>query len=299
MPIPTYQALLLPLLEFLKDEQAHSLKEAVDYIENHVGLSESERRLRFPSGQRVIAHRVGWTRTYLKMAELVNYPQHGLMKLTPKGKAFLATKPRALTIADLTKIPGFKENWNSTPGKTSSSKAEQGNLTPEERIDSAFEELENDLARELLDQIAQSTPGFFERLVVDLLLKMGYGGSFQDAGRALGKSGDGGIDGIIKEDKLGLDLIYIQAKRWEGTVGRPEIQKFMGALAGNRSKKGVFITTSSFTGDAIRYATSLEAKIVLIDGGLLAELMIEHDVGVAPQSTRTIKRIDADYFAEE
>ncbi len=166
-------------------------------------------------------------------------------------------------------------------------------------MDEAFGELRNDLISNLLVQIGSMSPAFFERLVVDVLLKMGYGSSLKDAGKAIGKSGDGGIDGIINEDKLGLDVIYIQAKRWEGVVGRPEIQKFMGALAGNRARKGVFITTSSFTADARAYANSIDAKIVLVDGKYLARLMIEHDVGVAQQEAYIVKKIDADYFIEE
>ena len=172
------------------------------------------------------------------------------------------------------------------------------NETPEEAIEAAHQRLRNELAEELLQQIMACSPAFFERLVVDLLLRMGYGGTRKDAGQAIGRSGDGGIDGIIKEDRLGLDAIYIQAKRWEGSVGRPEIQKFVGALQGQRARKGIFITTSSFTRDATNYASMIENKVVLIDGEMLAKLMIDSNVGVSAIVTYDIKRVDSDYFTE-
>jgi restriction system protein len=171
--------------------------------------------------------------------------------------------------------------------------------TPEERMATAYQTLRADLQADLIEQVKSASPPFFERLVVDLLLAMGYGGSRQDAGRAIGKSGDGGIDGIIKEDKLGLDVIYIQAKRWEGTVGRPEVQKFAGALQGHRASKGVFITTSSFTREAEEYANAINTKLILINGAVLTELMIDHNVGVATTGTYELKRVDADYFEGE
>jgi restriction system protein len=170
--------------------------------------------------------------------------------------------------------------------------------TPEELLEYAHSNLNRELAHELLNTVKQVSPDFFERIVIDLLLQMGYGGSFRDAGKAIGKSGDGGIDGIIKEDKLGLDAIYIQAKRWEGTVGRPEIQKFVGALQGHRAKKGIFITTSNFSDEAIDYASRIDPKIVLLAGEQLAQLMIDHNVGVSKESTYEIKKIDSDYFEE-
>lgn len=301
MPIPKFDGLLLPILRFVEDGKEHSLKETIEHIENHFNLSDQERAQLLPSGrQRVSVNRTGWARTFLKKAEFVHYPHRGFVQITKRGLEYLAKNPQTLTVADLRLYPEFKENWNTGTGNQHEQPMTvTQDLTPEERIEGAFEEIEKDLAKNLLEQISNLSPGFFERLVVDVLLRMGYGGSLKDAGRAIGKSGDGGIDGIIKEDKLGLDTIYIQAKRWDGTVGRPEIQKFMGALAGNRAKKGVFITTSSFSGDATTYAASIETKIVLIDGKLLAELMIEHDVGVSQQETYIVKKIDADYFVEE
>ncbi len=171
--------------------------------------------------------------------------------------------------------------------------------TPEEALDSAYERLREELEAELLDAVKAATPSFFERLVIDLLVRMGYGGSLRDAGHAVGRSGDGGIDGIIKEDRLGLDAIYIQAKRWEGTVGRPDIQKFAGAPQGHRARKGVFITTSGFSADALDYVSRIDSKIVLIDGAELAKLMIDHGVGVSTTRSYELKRLDLDYFAEE
>jgi restriction system protein len=171
--------------------------------------------------------------------------------------------------------------------------------TPQEEIEGAYQKLRNELASELVQQVLSCSPAFFEKLVIDLLLTMGYGGTRRDAGEAIGRSGDGGIDGIIKEDRLGLDAIYIQAKRWQGTVGRPEIQKFVGALQGQRARKGIFITTSSFTADATQYAAMIETKVVLIDGNMLASLMIDHGVGVTTAVTYEIKRVDSDYFLEE
>lgn len=300
MPIPTYESLFLPLLKQLADGDEHSIKDVTAHFDRTLDLTDAEREKRLPSGVLLLSNRVGWARTYLKKAELLDYPRRGFMKATSEGLKLLATAPKSLRVSDLKKLPNFESNWIRSGGDPVVRPiiGPEG-LTPEETIEAAFTEISRKLSTELLDQISKCSPSFFERLVVELLLKMGYGGSFADAGRAIGKSGDGGIDGIIKEDKLGLDLIHIQAKRWENTVGRPEIQRFMGALAGNRAKKGVFITTSAFTSEARQYASTIDAKIVLIDGGLLTELMIEHEVGVSVESTRTIKRVDADYFTEE
>lgn len=300
MPLPKFDGLLLPILSFIRDGQEHSLKETVEHVADVFKLSETERNQLLPSGyQRVIVNRTSWARTFLKKAEFLHYSRRGFMQISKRGEEYLAGNPQTLTVADLRRYPEFKENWNTaTEVQQEQTPETSHDLTPEEQIENAFGEIEKDLAKNLLEQISNLSPGFFERLVVDVLIKMGYGGSLKDAGRAIGKSGDGGIDGIIKEDKLGLDTIYIQAKCWEGTVGRPEIQKFMGALAGNRAKKGVFITTSSFSSDAVTYAASIDTKIVLIDGKQLAELMIEHDVGVSLQATYTVKRLDADYFSE-
>lgn len=301
MAIPKYDQLLLPLLQFVQDGEEHALKDAVQSIENQFNLTDEERSQLLPSGhQRTIVNRAGWARTHLMKAEMIEYPRRGFMQLTKRGKEVLLKNPTTLTTEDLGKFPEYEINWHPNDSdSTLPSQSLAQELTPEERIDEAFGELKSDLISNLLEQISSLSPAFFERLVVDVLLNMGYGSSHADAGKAIGKSGDGGIDGIINEDKLGLDVIYIQAKRWEGVVGRPEIQKFMGALAGNRARKGVFITTSSFTKEAHEYSKSLDAKIVLVDGKQLAKLMIDYNVGVSKQEEYVIKKIDADYFTEE
>jgi len=300
MPIPQYHQLFLPFLQFLGDGKEHPIKEVFAHLCDKFKLTEEERNKLLPSGkQLVIGNRVGWARTFLKKAGLLTYVRRGVTQITPRGSELLSTKPSSLSVKDLEKYPDYWDNWKSGEKDKDGKPGSDETFTPEERIDEAFDELTKALASSLLEQISQMSPAFFERLVVELLLKMGYGGSLRDAGQAIGKSGDGGIDGIIKEDKLGLDVIYIQAKRWQGTVSRPEIQKFMGALAGNRAKKGVFITTSDFTSEARTYANGVDVKIVLMDGKQLAALMIEHDVGVTQQTTYTLKRLDADYFTEE
>ena len=231
-------------------------------------------------------------------------PRRGYIRITPKGLRFLERKPIELEDDFLEQYPDFAEfigGKEEPPGKIS--RAQWNNsgedLTPEESLEYSYQTLRNELARDLLEKIMSCSPEFFEKLVEDLLLKMGYGGSRMDAGKAIGKIGDGGIDGIIKEDKLGLDTIYIQAKRWQDTVSRPEIQKFAGALQGRKSRKGVFITTSKFSDKAREYASSISNRIVLIDGEELARLMIDHDVGVSRVTSYEIKKIDTDYFSEE
>lgn len=300
MPIPKFDDLFFPLMQLAQDGKEHLFKEVIEHVENYFHLTEAEKERLLPSGsQRVISNRVGWARTFLKKAGLIK-PRRGVLQITQRGVDFLSKKPKELTVKDLRAYPDFEKNWHPDAElKKEIVKSEE--LTPEERIEEAFEEIEKDLAKSLLEQIAIFTPRFFERLVIDLLLKMGYGGSFKDAGRAIGKSGDGGIDGIIKEDKLGLDTIYIQAKRYQedSAIGSPNVREFMGALAGHHAKKGVYITTSYFSDEARKYAVSLDTKIVLIDGKQLAELMIEHAVGVSQQSAYIVKRLDSEYFSEE
>lgn len=301
MPIPSYHELFLPFLQFLGDGQEHAIKDVISHLCDKFHLTEEERSRLLPSGnQHVINNRVGWARTFLKKAGMLNYVRRGVTQITQRGADFLSTSPQSLTIKDFKKYPDYEANWDSGE-KSDNAEASQevANLTPEERIEEAFDELTESLANSILEQVGQMSPAGFERLVVELLVKMGYGGSQRDAGQAIGKSGDEGIDGIIKEDRLGLDVIYIQAKRWQGNVSRPEIQKFMGALAGKRANKGVFITTSSFTSEAKAYADGIDAKIILVDGELLAKLMIEHDVGVSPGTTYITKRLDLEYFNEE
>ena len=233
-------------------------------------------------------------------AGLLRRPRRGHYQITERGKEVLASNPREINVKFLDRFQEFVE-FRQRPEEQEvgiEAQAVQSGDTPEEALELAYQTLKESLAADIIQVVKQCTPEFFEQLVVDVLVKMGYGGSRREAGQAVGKSGDGGIDGIIKEDRLGLDIIYIQAKRWEGVVGRPEIQKFAGALQGNRARKGIFITTSTFTKDAKEYVSLIETKIVLIDGVRLADLMIEHNVGVATLASYDVKRIDSDYFED-
>ena len=302
MAIPDYQTCMLPFLRHLADGQEHSLRDAEEALAAHVRLSAAERAELLPSGQQgVFKNRIGWARTYLKKAALLASPKRAVFQITERGLKTLSTEPVKLDIKYLKQFPEFVEFREvSKAGNGSSALVETAPATntPEEAIELAHQGLREQLMAELLTRILGCSPTFFEQLVVELLVKMGYGGSRRDAGERIGRSGDGGIDGIIKEDRLGLDTIFIQAKRWQGSVGRPEIQKFVGALQGQRAKKGVFITTSSYTADAADYATRIDTKVVLIDGQQLAGLMIDFDVGVASAASYVVKRIDSDYFEE-
>ena len=262
-----------------------------------------------PSGTApLFDNRVGWARTYLKQAGLLTSPKRGVFQITERGKALLAKGPAQINVATLEQFEefrAFRERRRDTTAENNAAaprQAEQespATQTPEDQLAFAYGRLRSELELDLLEQVKSVTPVFFERLVIDLLVGMGYGGSRQDAGRAIGKSGDGGIDGIIKEDKLGLDVIYVQAKRWEGTVGRPEIQKFAGALQGQRASKGVFITTSTYSREAVEFANQINTKIILIDGQQLAAMMIDHNVGVSTIGMYELKKIDSDYFEGE
>ncbi len=302
--IPNYQVLMLPLLKAVKDQKEYKLNDIVDILANEFKLSEEERKELLPSGQSFLfGNRVGWARTYLKKAGLLDSPKRGYLIITQRGLDVLKQNPKEVNVALLQQFSEFlefqssKRDDNITENTIVQSESIQ---TPEEILENSYQDIRKSLAQELLDKITKLSPTFFERLVVELLVKMGYGGSMKDAGKALGKSGDEGIDGTIKEDKLGLDIIYIQAKRWQpgNVVGRPEIHKFVGALAGQDAKKGIFITTSTFTKDALEFVPRNETKIVLIDGYLLAQLMIDYNLGVATQQVYEIKKIDSDYFEE-
>jgi restriction system protein len=268
------------------------------------GLTQEERKELLPSGvDRVFDNRVGWARTYLKKAMLIEYPRRGYFKVTDRGQKVLAAGPPLINAAFLRQFPEFLEfhSPKAQPGELPiSDLASESSDTPAEAIEAGYVRLRRELEADVLLKVKACSPEFFESLVVELLTTMGYGGSRADAGKAIGKSGDGGIDGVIKEDKLGLDLLYIQAKRWDTTtVGSPEIQKFVGALYGRKAKKGVFITTSSFSRAAIDYVANLDSKVILIDGTQLAQLMFDHNVGVSTVSRFEIKRIDADFFEED
>jgi len=302
MAIPDYQTVMLPLLKFAADGQEHHVREAREALSEVFRLTDDERRALLPSGKiKVFESRVGWARTYLVKSGLLESPKRGYIRLTERGKRVLGEEPEVLNVKYLERYPeciAFKEAHKETVDEESTDEGDH-QQTPQESLEEGYREIRNALAAELLEQIKGCSPEFFERLVVDLLLRMGYGGSRKDAGQAIGKTGDGGIDGIINEDRLGLDIVYIQAKRWENTVGRPELQKFAGALQGHRARKGVFITTSAFSSEAIEFVRRIDSKIALIDGQQLAELMIDHNLGVALANAYEIKRIDFDYFSEE
>lgn len=306
MAIPDYQTLMLPVLKLASDGKEHKFSQAVEELANKFSLTTEERNELLPSGsQAVFNNRVGWARSYLKQAGLLASPKRGFFTITPKGTDLLSTNPTRINASTLEKYPEFiefrnrKKDKSENESETVPSFEQESTLTPEDALASAYNKLSSALESEILSSVKEASPSFFERVVVDLLVKMGYGGNRHDAGRALGKSGDGGIDGIINEDRLGLDVIYIQAKRWEGVVGRPEIQKFAGALQGQRARKGVFITTSSFTKEAKEYASVIDSKIILIDGENLSKLMAEHNVGVSIVGQYEVKKLDSDYFDNE
>lgn len=302
MAIPDYESLMLPILRLAGDGEEHQIKEAIEYIINEFGLTEQEQKQLLPSGAtRVIVNRVGWAATYLKKCNLLKATKRGCFEITERGINVLRQNPKRIDIHFLQQFPEYHEftkKKRKTRKKVDKSSEIDGRRTPEEILGQVYEELNQTLVEEIISKIKDSSPSFFEVLVIDLLVKMGYGGSRIDAGQAVGRSGDEGIDGIIKEDKLGLDAIYIQAKKWENNVSRPEVQKFAGALQGKRAKKGIFITTSSFSKEAEQFASSIDSKIILIDGERLAQLMIEHNVGVSTTSSYDVKKIDIDYFNE-
>ena len=313
MAIPDIQSIMLPLLELAGDGDTHQLGEAVDVLADRLRLTNEERRQRPPSGQATRFYlRVANARSrHLKRAGLLEDPGRGQFRITELGQSVLEIKLPRIDLEFLRKLKEspdpeeflrkLKESPDAGAGEGQPSPAAEppADVTPEEALQDAYETLRDSLAADLLDQVMRSSPAFFELLVVDVLVGMGYGGSRKDAGEAIGRSGDEGIDGIIKEDRLGLDIIYIQAKRWESKVGRPEVQRFAGALQGKRARKGVFITTSSFTREAEEYADRIETRVILIDGKRLAEFMIDHGVGVRTDATYRLKRIDADYFPDE
>ncbi len=299
MAIPDYQAVMLPFLKVLSDGENHALRGTIDRLAVQFALSEEERRRLLPSGQQeVFANRVAWARTYLGKAGLVEPVSRGVFRITATGMSVVESNPQTIDVKYLERFPEFIE-FRKKRRDDGGNKAEIVEKSPEEMLEESYLNLRENLADDILEHIKSCSPSFFERLVIELLVKMGYGGSRKDAAERIGKSGDEGIDGIIKEDRLGLDIIYIQAKRWEATVGRPEIQKFVGALQGQRAKKGIFITTSSFSREAGEYAEKIENKVVLIDGDELAQLMIDYNLGVSTVASYEIKRIDSDYFQEE
>ncbi len=300
MTIPDFQTIMRPLLQHMSDGQEHSNRDLTETLADYFQLTEEERNRLLPSGrQNVFTNRVAWAKADLKMAGLTESPKRGISVITQRGRDVLQQNPERIDRKFLKQYPEYLEKISQGSKKADSENdGETAKQTPHEVLDNAYQNLRQELSSELLLQIKNSSPEFFEQLVIDLLVAMGYGGTLQDAGQSIGKAGDEGIDGIIKEDRLGLDLIYVQAKKWESPVSRPEIQKFAGALQGKRARKGVFITTSCFSRGARDYAASIENKIVLIDGEELAGLMIDYGVGVSTANLYEIKRIDFDYFEE-
>lgn len=305
MSIPDFQTLMLPVLELAGGSSECALADIKRQLADRFNLTQEERDELLPSGrQRRFDNRVAWAKVYLEQAGLVHSPRRGRFVITPAGMELLGEGPQKIDIALLDRYEKFRD-FRSASRKESQTAASEISLnppvtaTPEEELEAAYQSIRTELMSELLSKVKAGSPQFFESLVVELLLKMGYGGSRADAGKAIGASGDEGIDGIINEDRLGLDTIYIQAKRWAGTVGRPEIQKFVGALHGKRARKGVFITTGTFSAEAKEYVAHIDPRVVLIDGQELAEYMIDLNLGVTPRATFEIKRIDTDYFIEE
>jgi len=309
MAVPDYQSLMLPLLKYSGTYNCEvTTNEAIEVLAQELNLTEEDLREMLPSGtQSTFGNRVGWAATYMKKAGLLEPTRRGYYQITERGRELLAKQPKVINVKLLEKYPEFLEfkKLKGTRARNGEritetiSMPDISAVTPSEALEAAYENLRDELADELLAKLKATSPAFFERVVVELLVKMGYGGSRSDAGRAIGKSGDGGIDGIIKEDKLGLDVVYIQAKRWDNTpVGRPDVMQFAGALQAQRANKGIFITTSRFTEDARSYVSQIGSKIVLIDGEQLTSLMIENDVGVSTVSLYPVKKIDSDYFDE-
>lgn len=302
MAIPDFQTLMRPVLAFIAAAPQRRLRDVYEAMSDHFMLTDEERREMLPSGRALLMNnRVAWSISYLKKAGLLNAIGRALYAVTERGQAVLRDGPDRITVSYLMGTGGAKVGADALQAGVAADHTGDDELeqqTPEEVMERSWKTLRSDLEGELLDQIKEMSPAFFERLVVDVLVAMGYGGERRDAGRAVGQSGDGGIDGVIDEDPLGLDIIYLQAKRWEGVVGRPEIQKFAGALQGKRAKKGVFITTSTFSRDARNYAGFIDSRLILIDGERHARLMIDHDVGVSTASRYVIKKIDSDYFSE-
>jgi restriction system protein len=302
--IPDYQSIMLPLLEHVSDGKEYKMRNVTDELAIKFGVTEEEQKELLPSGAApVFYNRTAWAKTYLKKAGLIESPKQGIIVISKRGLEVLKKKPSSIDVKFLKQFSEFVEfqNTKKEDGNDSENSEEQLAQTPEELLETAYQKIRKSLASELINKVINLSPAFFERLVVELLVKMGYGGSIKDAGKAMGKSGDEGIDGTIKEDKLGLDIIYIQAKRWKpgNVVGRPELQKFVGALAGQGAKKGIFITTSNFTREALDYTPRNETKIVLINGEQLAQLMIDYNLGCTPQQTYEVKKLDSDYFGED
>lgn len=307
MTIPDYESAMLPLLRLLDDGNEHVSDDYIEQLATHFRISPEERRELLPSGrQPIFVNRVGWAATYLSKAGLLERTARKRVRITERGRRALAQPRERIDNEYLAQFPEFLEfrrqnrraiGHTAVTEETGESPSDTP-LSPDEMLEVSYQRLKQTLAEDLLERVKQASPAFFEQLVVDLLVGMGYGGSRKDAGQAVGGSGDGGIDGIIKEDHLGLDFIYIQAKRWDSSVSRPTVQAFAGSLEGQRARKGVLITTSRFTNDAKEYVNRIEKRIVLIDGEQLAQLMLDYGVGVTEVTSYRVQRVDLDYFGE-
>jgi len=304
MPIPDYQTIMLPLLKFTSDEKEHHVRDMIDHLADVFQLSTEERRTLLPSGNDIaFDNKVKWARLYLGKAGLLESKRVGYWKITKSGLQVLSQHPSRIDVKLLEQLPQYRE-WKKTFSKETKKEAPDKvkvieEQTPEEALEYGYQQMRNDLRQQLLKEVRNVSSRFFEKLVVDLLVKMGYGGTVRDAARVVGGTGDEGIDGVIKEDRLGLDTIYVQAKQWQNPVGRPKLMEFVGALKGQKANRGVFITTSKFTNDAIDYVSKVDSRVVLIGGDQLAELMIDFHIGVSPSITYEIPRLDSDYFSEE
>jgi restriction system protein len=297
MSIPDFQTFLLPLLRLASDGQIHTMANAREVLASEFALTVEDRAELLPSARaKRFDNRVAWAKVHLARAGLLFSPKSGHFEITDRGREVLSKCLSRIDLKFLAQYPEYRA-FRSQGGRTEKAENEVENSeTPEERVDHAFQVIRSKLTADLLDRVKSSTPAFFEQLVVELLLKMGYGGSRSEAGRAIGATGDEGIDGVISEDRLGLEAIYIQAKKWDDTVGRPEIQKFVGALHGKRARKGVFITTGRFSAEAKDYVSRIEPRVALIDGAQLAEHMIDFGLGVTTRAVYELKRVDSDYF---
>lgn len=302
MAIPDYQTLMRPVLAAVADGSPHRIRDLVPLLADQYKLSDEERNQLLPSGmQRILDNRVGWAVSYMKKAGLLTSPQKGVTQITSVGLQVLKDHPERVDNSVLAQFPSFQEFKAPKPAtiaKPTSVGISDGQ-TPEESLEATWSQLNASLGQALLLKIKDASPKFFEKLVLDLLVRMGYGGSFADAATMLGKSGDQGVDGVIKEDKLGLDMVYVQAKRWDQQVAGAEVQAFAGSLEGHHAQKGVFITTSGFSPAAKAYVEKIQKRIVLIDGQRLVELMIEHNVGITTTRNYEVKRIESDYFEED
>lgn len=315
MTIPDYQTLMLPVLVAAAKGERR-VPDVAEEIADALGLSAEEREQMLPSGrQRLLHNRVHWAKFYMSKAGLIDSPARGRFTASAAGRALLATNPDRIDVGVLMKQPGFLDFYTSSQrtaavdgqddaprpeSKPATASAPATTATPEEQIEAAHQAMQSALRADLLERIIQNSPAFFERLIVELLVAMGYGGSYRDAARQLGRTGDGGVDGVVNEDPLGLDRVYVQAKRYSGSsVGRPDVQAFLGSLVGLGASKGVFVTTSTFSTQARDFARHLPQRVILIDGEQLTELMVEHGVGVRTSRAISFKRLDEDFFAEE